>query len=168
MWIRGLKGEKLPAASYALLPNLKKGTSICFAIREGSRLLVLCFLHISAQMCLYQTPGRRPPSITGCVANTATRGWVAAPNERAPFRFDDAVVGFRCLLSTRNLAFSHQTFGWAFPRLILAQHRPGFSHSTFSKVRTFLSRFLLMASSTEILWRVYLIFKDFWATSRFH
>ena len=31
-WIRGLGGEKLPAASYALLPNLKKSL---FAIGEG-------------------------------------------------------------------------------------------------------------------------------------
>ena len=26
--------------------------------------------------------------------NTVTRGWVGAPNERAPFRFHGAVVGF--------------------------------------------------------------------------
>ena len=31
--------------------------------------------------------GRRPPRITGRGVNTATRGWVGAPNERAPFRF---------------------------------------------------------------------------------
>ena len=40
-WIRGLGGEKLPAASYALLSNLKKG--LFFAIGEGSRNFV-CFL----------------------------------------------------------------------------------------------------------------------------
>ena len=45
-------------------------------------------------MLLYQMPGRRPPSITGRVVNTVTRGWVGAPNERARFRFRDAVVGF--------------------------------------------------------------------------
>ena len=33
-WIRGLGGERLPAAFYALLPNLKK--SLVFAIEEGS------------------------------------------------------------------------------------------------------------------------------------
>ena len=33
--IRGLGGEKLPAASYDLLPDLKKG--LFFAIEEGSR-----------------------------------------------------------------------------------------------------------------------------------
>ena len=83
-WIRGLGGEKLPAASYALLPNLKKGLFV--AIGEGSRFFVACFLHSSAQMCLYQTLGRRPPPITGRFVNTVTRG-VGAPNERAPFRF---------------------------------------------------------------------------------
>ena len=95
-WIRGLVGEKLPAGSYALLPNLTKG--LFFAIGEESR-NVVCFLHSSAQMCLHQTPGRRPPRITGRFVNNVTRGWVRASNERAPFRFHGAVVGFvdRCL-----------------------------------------------------------------------
>ena len=83
-WIRGLGGEKFPAASYALLPNLKKG--LFFAIGEGSTIFVFCFLNNSAQMCLYQTPGRRPPRITGRFVNTVARGWVGAPNERAPLR----------------------------------------------------------------------------------
>ena len=79
----------MPAASYAFLPNLKKG--LFFAIGEGY--FVACFLHSSAQMCLYQAPGRRPPPITGRFVNTVTRGWVGAPDERAPFRFHGAVVG---------------------------------------------------------------------------
>ena len=68
------------------------------------------FLHSNAQMCLYQTPGRRPPPITGRFVNTVTRGWVGAPNRRAPFRFHGAVVGFvdRCLSRTRNLAASNK------------------------------------------------------------
>ena len=107
-WIRGLGGEKLPAASYALLPNLKKG--LFFAIGEGSRIFVACFLHSSAQMCLYQTSGRRPPPITGRFVNTVNRGWVGAPNERAPFRFHGTVVVFvdRCMTRTRNLAASNK------------------------------------------------------------
>ena len=80
-WIRGLGGEKLPAASNALLPNLEKG--LFFAIGEGSRIFVACFLHSSAQMRLYQTPGRRPPPITGHFVNSVTRGWVGTPNGRA-------------------------------------------------------------------------------------
>ena len=104
-WIRGLGSEKLPAASYALLPNLNKG--LLFAIGEGSIIFVTC-LHSSAHMCLYQTPGPRPPPITGRFVNTETRGLVGAPNERGPFRFHGAVVDFvdRFLSSTRNLATS--------------------------------------------------------------
>ena len=81
-----------------------------FAIGEGSIIFVACFLHSSAQMCLHQTPGRRPPPITGRFVNTVTRGWIGAPNERAPFRFHGAVVGFvdRCLSRTRNLAASNK------------------------------------------------------------
>ena len=67
-------------------------------------------VYSSTQMCLYQTPGRRPPPTTGRCLNTVTRGWVGAPNGRAPFRFHSAVVGFvdRCLSKTRNLAGSNK------------------------------------------------------------
>ena len=103
--IRGL-GGKFPTVSYALLSQTSK--KAFFSIGEGSRNFVSCFLHSSAQMCLYHAPGRRPPPITGRFGNTVTRGWVGAPNERAPFRFLGAVVGFvdRCLSRTRNLAAS--------------------------------------------------------------
>ena len=49
-----------------------------------------------------QTPGRRPPHITGLRVNSVTLGWVGAPNERAPFRFHDAIADFadRCLTRT--------------------------------------------------------------------
>ena len=97
-----------------------------FCHREGSRFFVACFLHSSTQMCLYQTPGRRPPPITGRFVNTVTRGWVGAPNGRAPFRFHGAVVGFvaRCLSRTRNLAASNKHLAEVFIRPILAQDRP--------------------------------------------
>ena len=64
-------------------------------------------------MFLYQTPGQRPPCITGHFVNAVTRGWVGAPSERAPFRIHDVVVGFvdRCLSRTGNLAASNKTFG---------------------------------------------------------
>ena len=45
-------------------------------------------------MSLYQTPGRRPQHITGRFVNTVGRGMVGAPHERAPFRFNGAVVVF--------------------------------------------------------------------------
>ena len=105
-WVRRLGTEKLPATPDALLANLKEG--VFFAIGEGSRFFVNCFLHSSAQRCLYQTPGRCPPRITGRFVNTVTRGWVGAPNERTSFRFHGKVVGFvdRCLSTTRNLGAS--------------------------------------------------------------
>ena len=112
-WIRGLGGERSPAASYALLPNLEKGSQtwkkgLFFAIGERLRVLVVCFLHTRERIFLYQTPGRRPPRITGRVVNTVTRGWVGAPNDRTSFRIHDAVVSFvdRYLSRTRNLAAS--------------------------------------------------------------
>ena len=133
-WIRGLRGENWPAASFALLPSLKKG--LFLAIGEGSGNCVSCFLRSGAQLSLHQTPGRRPPRITGRLVNTVTRGWVGAPNERAPFRFHGAVVGFvdRYLSRTRNLAASNSHLaefvsGRSWPKIC-----PGIIFSGFSKV----------------------------------
>ena len=76
--------------------------------KEKAGVFVVCFLHTSGQISLYQTPGRCPPHIIGRNVSAVTRGWVGAPNERASFRFRDAVVGFvdRCLSKTQNLAGS--------------------------------------------------------------
>ena len=95
----------LPAASYALLPNLEQ--SLLLAIGEGLIIFVVCFLHTRGRKFLYQTPGPRPHRITGRFVNTATRGWVGAPNERAPFRFYDAVIGFvdRCVEDSESCRF---------------------------------------------------------------
>ena len=89
-------GEKLPAASFAPLPDLDFFFFFCH--RREVETFVPCVQHRSAQMRLYQTPGPRPPHITARVVNTLTRGWVRAPNERASFRFHGAIVGFvdRC------------------------------------------------------------------------
>ena len=101
------KGREV--ARGVLHPSPKPEKRSVVAIGEGSRIFVVCFLLISAQRCLYQTPGRRPPRITGRVVTTVARGWNGAPNERAPFRFHDAVVSFvdRCLSRTRNLVASN-------------------------------------------------------------
>ena len=152
-WIRRLGGEKFPAASNTLLPNLKKG--LFFAIGEGSRIFVTSFLHSSAQMCLYQTPGRRPPPITGRFVNTVTRGWVGAP------RFHAAVVGFvdRCLSRTRVsplriniwLSFSQADLG---PRSAQELVFSGFSKNLrlFSKICAHSERYRnLLAGIFEIL-----------------
>ena len=76
-WILGLGRQRLPAASYALLPNLKKG--LFFAIGERLRFFVVCFLHTREQIFSYQTPGRHPPRTTGRVEDTVTKQWVGAP-----------------------------------------------------------------------------------------
>ena len=41
-------GKSLPAASYGLFPNLKKKVS--FAIRDGSRIFIICFVYTSGQL----------------------------------------------------------------------------------------------------------------------
>ena len=106
-WIRGLGGERLPAASYALLSNLKKG-QFC-AIGEGPRFVCGLLATHQRPNVFVSVPGRRPPRITCRDVNTVARGWVGAPNERTPGRFNDAVVPFadRCLSRTRNLGASN-------------------------------------------------------------
>ena len=54
MWIHGLGGERLLVMSYALCPNPKNDY---FAIGDGSRFFVICFLHTSGQMFFSPTPG---------------------------------------------------------------------------------------------------------------
>ena len=149
-WIRGLGGEKLPAASYALLPSLKKG--LCFAIGEGSIIFVACFLHSSAQMCL---PGRRPPPITGRFVNTVTRGWVGAPNEppRSDFMAWSLVLsidvcaglGISPLRTNIWLLFS----GDLSPR----SSQELFFSRFLKSLKLIFRRFVLIASGTENFWQ---------------
>ena len=107
-WIYGLGGESLPAAFDGILTNLKK---TCFAIRDGWRIVVLCFVHTSGQLFLYHAPGQLPPHDTGHGAQTVTLGWVGAPNERTPVRFmtQSLILSIDVLSRTRNLAALNQT-----------------------------------------------------------
>ena len=116
----------MPAASYALLPNLK---NLFFSPSERDR--IFCRLFSSQQrpyalVCTYQTPGWRPPHITGRFMNTMTRRWVGAPKERAAVSFHDAVVDFCRSMSVEDSDSRRfeLTFGWGFLRPILAQHLP--------------------------------------------
>ena len=121
-------------------PKPEKG--LFFAIGEGSRNFVPCFLHSSVQMCLYQSPGRRPPRITGRFVNTVTRGWVGAANGRAPFRFHGA-VGFvaGCLSKTRNLAASNKHLVEFFSGRSWPKIGPGIVFfGGFEKFETFFSK----------------------------
>ena len=92
----------MPAMSYALCPRLKK----CLILCHGRGIKIFCSLFSVHQRSnvFSQTPGRRPPHITGLRVNSVTRvGWDGAPNERALFRFHDAIAVFadRCLTRTR-------------------------------------------------------------------
>ena len=102
-WSRGRE-----VARGVLRPSPKLEKDLLFAIGVGSTFFVPYLLHMSAPMSLYQTPGRRPPPITGRFVNSVNGGWVAALNERTPFRFHGVVVVFfdRRLSRTRNLAAS--------------------------------------------------------------
>ena len=102
--------------------------------------------------------------------NTVTRGWVGALNERAPFRFHGAVVGFvdvcRGLGITPLrldiwLSSSQADLG---PRSAEELLFSGFLKS----LKLFFAKFVLIASGTEIIWRVSLNLYLFMETSRFH
>ena len=86
-WICGPGGERLPAASYALLPNLKKGIFFCH--RRGIDNFRRLFSTYQRPNVFVSDVCRRPPRITGRVVNTVARGWVGARDERAPFRLHD-------------------------------------------------------------------------------
>ena len=67
----------------------------------------------SAIFLLPHTAARRPSHITGRRVNTAVSlEWVRAPNERAPFRVHDAVIGFVGQYLTRDLGSPTRVLGF--------------------------------------------------------
>ena len=103
------RGREVALGVQRSSPKPEKG--LFLAIGEGSRIFSrLISTQQRRNVFLYQTPGRRPPPITGRFFNTVTKGWVGAPSRRTPFRFHGAVVRFvdRCLSRTRNLAASYK------------------------------------------------------------
>ena len=64
---------------------------------------VIRFLYASGQMFFLRRLAGARHIITGLRVSSVTLGWVGAPNERAPFRFRDAIAVFadRCLTRTR-------------------------------------------------------------------
>ena len=86
-----------------------------------------------------------PATIIGRFVNTVTRGWVGAPNGRAPFRFHGAVVGFvaRSLSRTRNLAASNKHLAECFSGRSWPKIGPGIVFfGVFEKFDTFFSKIL--------------------------
>ena len=86
------------------------------------------------------------------VMNTVTRGWVGAPNERAPFRFHDAVVVFadRCLSRARNISDLNWTLLMGFSQTDLGPTpaQEIFFSVFFRRLDLFKWGFVLIASGT--------------------
>ena len=143
--------------------SLKPGKRPIFCHRRGIE--NFCRLFGTQQRPNVFVSDARPAPATyhRSFCNTVTRARVGAPNERAPFRFHGAVVGFvaRYLSRTRNLAASNI---WLSPRSAQELFFSGFLKS----LKLFFRRFVLIASGTEIFWRVSLKFQLFMETSRFH
>ena len=107
-WICGLGDEKLPAATNAVFPNLKKGRF--FAIGESSRNFVACYSLQQRPNVFVSDAWPAHTTYHRSFCEHCDQRWVGAPNEHAPFRFHGTVVGFvdRCLSRIRNLAASNK------------------------------------------------------------
>ena len=70
------------------------------------------FYKRSAIFLLPHTAARRPPHITGLRVNTVPLEWVGVPNERAPFRVHDAVIGFVGQYLRRDLGSPTRVLGF--------------------------------------------------------
>ena len=111
-------------------------------------------------VCIRRLAGAR--LLTGSFENSVTRGWVEAPNGRAPFSFHGAVVGFvdRCRSRTQNLAASNKHLAELFSGRSWPKIGPGtIFFGVFEKFETFFSKICahseryrnLLAGISEIL-----------------
>ena len=104
-WIRSRRREVARGVPRSF-PKPEKG--LFFDIGEGLRFWSSIFYTpVNTYFSIRRLAGAR--HVSPAVLLTLTRGWVGDPNERAPFRFHDAVVGFvdRCMSRTRNVAASN-------------------------------------------------------------
>ena len=85
------RGREVARDVLRSLPKTEKLSIFC----HRRRIEIFCHLfshhwpNVSSQ-----APGRRPPHITGLRVNSVTLEWIGAPDERAPFRFHDAIAVF--------------------------------------------------------------------------
>ena len=136
---RGLGGENVRGASYALLPNLKKCLFFCHRGRIEN-------------FCLFSTRPWTNIFVSDAWPASATYHRPCCEHcdqavSRSPYRAHLVKNSWRgrwfcrsrCLSRTRNLAASNWTFGWVFLRPILAQHlaRNDFFRFFLEKFATF-------------------------------
>ena len=106
--IRGLEGEKFARGVLRSSPKPEKNIYFLPSERDRDFLSPVFDTAAPKRVFIRRLAGTRHVSPAFFV-NTVTRGWVGAPNERAPFRFHGAVVDFvdRCLSRTRDLVASN-------------------------------------------------------------
>ena len=116
---------------------------------ERDREFLSPVFYTAAPKCVLSDAWLAPAAYHRSFVNTVTRGWVGAPNERAPFRFHGAVVGFvnRCLSRTRNPAASNKHVAEFFSGRSWPKIGPGIIFfGVFEKFETF---FLKICARSE-------------------
>ena len=157
-WIRGLRGERLPAASYALLPNPKKGHSFLPSERDQKMLSPVFYTAAPKCVCIRRLSGARhlsPVVLWTLWPDGGSEPLTSAP--RSDFMARSLVLsidvcrglGISSLRANIWPNFSQADMG---PRS--AQECSGFLKS----LKLFFPRIVLIASGTEIFWRVSLKF----------
>ena len=153
-WIRGLGGEKLPAASYALLPNLKKAY---FLPSERNRELSSPVFYTAAPKCVWIRCLAGDRNVSLVVLWTL---WLEGGSEpltsalRSDFMVQSLVLsidvcrglGISPLRINVWLSFCQADLG---PRSAQELFFP-----FFLNFEAFFPRFVLIARGTEIFWRV--------------
>ena len=150
--IRGLRGEKLPAA-FTALP--------IFCHRSGIEIFCRLFSTQQHPNVFASDAWPAPATYHRSFCEHCDQRVVGAPNERAPLRFHGAVVVFvdRYLSRTRNPAASSKHLAEFFSGRSWPKIGPGNIFSVFLKsLKLFFRRFVLIASGTKIFWRVSLKF----------
>ena len=122
-------------------------------------------------MFLYQTPGRRPPRITGRAVNTVNRGCGSEPVTSAPrseFMTQSLVLSIRVCRGLRISPLRIKHFAECFSGRSCPNIRPGIASFVFLflQVWTFCKDFVLIASGKEISRRASLKLKLFHGKSR--
>ena len=151
-WNRGLGGREVARGVLRSSPKPEKKAYFLPSERDRDFLPPVFYTAAPKCVCIRRMAGAR--HLSPVILSTLTRGWVGAPNERAPFRFHGAVVGFvdRCLSRTRNLAASSEHLAEFFSGRSWPKIGPGMILIVFllKSLKLFFRIFALIASGTEI------------------